>query len=467
MAVMRAWVAAAVACTACGADTPVISAVVDTPPAGSQAYPWTDVDTLLVTVTEDGEPRVEASFARGEAISLAGVPLGPDVAIHYTGLTGGREVSYGRTCTFDTTGDAVHLWFSHIVRWGEHAAPSDASRTRGFGFTDDEGGAAFLGGATADIHRFDPRTGAFTVLDLPTLRREQARLARFTARSAVIVGGVDLGGTPVLDVEVVTPTAEASAQVQTIQFADLALTGHAVEGLVGEGALVVGGNRDGEPFSRRAFVLSSGAAGLPEVRAVAGGLAIGRAGHTATRMGDELGADVIVIGGRDASGALTTAELFDPLSEAFAAGFTPQSLPRFDHTSIRLPDDSILVLGGWSAPGVPVREIEVYDPHLGEFRVGAELPGGAGVVGMTATALTDGRILVSGGLDENDVPVGTTYLVRFDPISGGVDISATDPLNVPRAHHAAALLCDGTVLVVGGADSAIAERYNPPSASRL
>jgi hypothetical protein len=48
-----------------------------------------------------------------------------------------------------------------------------------------------------------------------------------------------------------------------------------------------------------------------------------------------------------------------------------------------------------------------------------------------------------------------------------VDLAATDRLAAPRAGHQATLLCDGTVMLVGGtATPSPSERYNPPAQGR-
>ncbi len=57
--------------------------------------------------------------------------------------------------------------------------------------------------------------------------------------------------------------------------------------------------------------------------------------------------------------------------------------------------------------------------------------------------------------------------MRIDPFGGSINLVNTDRLSMPRAGHQATLLCDGTVLLVGGTDEpSVAERYNPPSTGR-
>ncbi|MBO9662134.1 kelch repeat-containing protein [Dokdonella sp.] len=70
----------------------------------------------------------------------------------------------------------------------------------------------------------------------------------------------------------------------------------------------------------------------------------------------------------------------------------------------------------------------------------------------TATTLLDGRVLITGGnvRTVDRAPAATAEV--FDPASG--QFSATGAMTVPRWDHAATLLHDGRVLVVGGSSGA-------------
>jgi hypothetical protein len=144
-------------------------------------------------------------------------------------------------------------------------------------------------------------------------------------------------------------------------------------------------------------------------------------------------------------------------------------VPRSRHLARLMPDGSVLILGGVDgARRSRCRTIERYTIDAGFVAVG-DLPTGAGLIDATATPLPDGRILVVGGRPSPGAPaVATTAAIaRLDVLNGSVDVVATDRLATPRAGHQAAVLCDGTVLVVGGTPAAgPAERYNPPPAGR-
>jgi len=215
--------------------------------------------------------------------------------------------------------------------------------------------------------------------------------------------------------------------------------------------------------------------GTPEVmplpRAV---LAHSRTDHTATRLGNDNGAKVLIAGGLDDTGVpVGIAELFRPLTGDLAdpASFAPvMVVPRSKHHAVLAPDGSVLIIGGIDAMGKPVPTIEQFSFDTGFVAV-AELDlKTAGFVDFTTTNLPDGRILVIGGLNDPTNPasaVATAAIIEQHPVSGTITASTADTLASPRAGHQATLLCDGTVLVTGGTgDAAPAERYNPIQTGR-
>src|SRR5262249_12506639 len=148
--------------------------------------------------------------------------------------------------------------------------------------------------------------------------------------------------------------------------------------------------------------------------------------HSMTRLGDEVGAAALVVGGQDAAGApVAAAELWEPLRESYDAFHPAMVAPRYDHRAIRLPDGSVLVVGGRGASGAPVDSIEVSQPRVGQFPPAAPLPAGAGLTDLSVTALPDGRVLLAGGRDRDGAVVATTFIARLDPLDGTVDLTPT------------------------------------------
>ena len=68
--------------------------------------------------------------------------------------------------------------------------------------------------------------------------------------------------------------------------------------------------------------------------------------------------------------------------------------------------------------------------------------------GHTATALSDGRILITGGRDSAGALVAASEI--FDPETQTSAASAS--LNTARVDHSATVLADGRVLVAGGSN---------------
>jgi hypothetical protein len=74
----------------------------------------------------------------------------------------------------------------------------------------------------------------------------------------------------------------------------------------------------------------------------------------------------------------------------------------------------------------------------------------AGSYSQLATLLSDGRVLVAGGLDAS--AQGLARSETYDPVSGR--FSRAGSMAVGRSSHTATLLPDGRVLVTGGVNDA-------------
>jgi hypothetical protein len=171
-----------------------------------------------------------------------------------------------------------------------------------------------------------------------------------------------------------------------------------------------------------------------------------RSYHAATRLPD---GTVLVVGGgaNDAS----SADLYDPTSRTFAA--TGAMLDaRSDFQATTLTNGQVLITGGAGSAS------ELYE--AGTFTAGPPAPFDSSY--GTATELEDGTVLVVGGYDDGQ---GTA---RFEPSpTGGGAWLPTAPCLGQHHEHAASRLLDGRVLVTGGteAGSLTAEIYDPDTNS--
>jgi hypothetical protein len=136
------------------------------------------------------------------------------------------------------------------------------------------------------------------------------------------------------------------------------------------------------------------------------------------------------------------------------------SIARTGHTATLLKNGRVLVVGGsskaWSGPSLA--SAELYDPVTGKFT-----PTGSMTVpraNHVATLLQDGRVLITGGHDVNDMTTQHTpdpgriwapmSAELYDPTTGSFTL--TGSMTAPREEHTATLLGDGRVLITGGWD---------------
>jgi hypothetical protein len=170
-----------------------------------------------------------------------------------------------------------------------------------------------------------------------------------------------------------------------------------------------------------------------------GNMTVSRDFHTATLLPN---GKVLIAGGRTGSVSsytyLQSTELYDPSTGLFSAS-PNMATARYAHTAVFF-NGLVLVAGG--SNGAALNTAEQYDPVAGSFS-------GTGSLAtprqyFSATPFLGGTLLVEeGGLN------GTTRLASAEPYQG-TTFGPTVNMTTARAAHTATVLSDGSVLITGG-----------------
>ena len=204
-------------------------------------------------------------------------------------------------------------------------------------------------------------------------------------------------------------------------------------------------------------------------RRTEGAMSTPRFEHSATLLDD---GRVLVAGGQGppisgATAALASTEIYDPAVDSFRNS-NDMSDARANHTAVKLPDRSVLVVGGVGGTGdTSLATAEAFNPGDGRWTPVGALTNSR--TGHSAVVFSDGRVLVAGGESKTRGSRRSLASAEIFSLETREWRSAGD-MNCPRSEAAATVLGDGSALVVAGDFAApgqlpdprgCADRYRP------
>ncbi|MDC8450938.1 MAG: hypothetical protein LV473_21650 [Nitrospira sp.] len=192
--------------------------------------------------------------------------------------------------------------------------------------------------------------------------------------------------------------------------------------------------------------------------AISNRMTVPRGSHIAVLLpnGQVLLAGGYNMGFNDLPVAHNTAELYDPATQTFTAISAKMTSSRSDSPAAALlPNGKVLIAGGQrsSHGGVILNNAELYDPTTQTFEALTSTMTSIRA-GHTATLLSTGKVLLTGGYDflsSATLPTGNTLnsMELYDP-TAQTFTAITATMDTSRAFHTATALADGTVLLIGG-----------------
>ena len=326
-------------------------------------------------------------------------------------------------------------------------------------------------GPCASAELYDPVTGTFTGTGSLSVARGDHAAVLLANGKVLIVGGTD--GAPLCDPPCTTPDPAQIAELYDPSTGLFTETGSLQSERIDPTATLLANNTVLVAGGNVQYAEISGANSSAELYdptdgtfAYTGSMSIGRYSHSATLLAD--GAVLIAGGysGFDHQFASSAAELYSPAAGTFSAVGSLVTA-RAEHTATLLTDGAVLLAGGVGNPELGdsgcISSAELYAPASGTFAATGSLLAARG--GATATLLAGGEVLIGGGYMEADtnVPLASWELYSASASS----FASTGDTAAARKGASATLLPSGEVLVCGGEDAAglvsIAELFDPTS----
>ena len=305
-----------------------------------------------------------------------------------------------------------------------------------------DGRVVLAGGLTPDItdscEVYDPATNTWT--DTGSLQRGRYghRSVLLADGRVLIMGGAASGSNAISSAEIYDPATSSWSSTGNMLSAR---TNFDAVLLASGKVLVAGGILGASDLS--ACEIYDPATGN---WAATGSLLQRRDSHHLTELVD---GRVLVAGGfSQTEGTLSQTELYDPVTGTWSASGS-LSIPRTNNIQVRLADGRVLVAGGiWRIASHRLRltgSTELYDPATGRWTRARSLH--VARIDFTANLLRTGRVFVTGGSNGTILPENS--IEEFDPSLGSWRISALT-LSTGRRIQTATTLSDGSIIVAGG-----------------
>lgn len=224
--------------------------------------------------------------------------------------------------------------------------------------------------------------------------------------------------------------------------------------LLGDGQVLIVGGFDGTQIQRSVFLFN------PKTNQFSrhGSLNRARMSHRAIRLAD---GSVLVTGGvGSGANALASAEIYEPDVGRFRELNHDMKKLRTSHQLVLLNDGKVAVIGGYQGQGRSALvhpAIEIFNPIDERFTLVAEMKQPRH--SFAAIKLVDGRIAIFAGSNSNDWRGRMKLNELYDPVTKQLNSLAATHSKRFKHQDAVALLNDGKVLLLGGAN--VPEVFDP------